>query len=132
MKIKQLTCALLLAFSLSANAANTITKVPQVSSEVTLTDNVDYVITNATPFAGEGKVNIVNTDHITYKTRCIQVVACKHQSFFAERFNCFQGFNTVFSQRVRYSNDTDYFILSAEYERGLSCIGIFFQYALHR
>ena len=63
MKIKQLTCALLLAFSLSANAANTITKVPQVSTEVTLTDNVDYVITNATPFAGEGKVNIVNTDH---------------------------------------------------------------------
>ena len=63
MKIKQLTCALLLAFGLAANAANTITKVPQVSTEVTLTDNVDYVITNATPFAGEGKVNIVNTDH---------------------------------------------------------------------
>ena len=63
MKIRQIACALLLAFSLSANAANTITKVPQVSTEVTLTDNVDYVITNATPFAGEGKVNIVNTDH---------------------------------------------------------------------
>ena len=63
MKIRQIACALLLAFSLSANAANTITKVPQVSTEVTLTDNVDYVITNTTPFAGEGKVNIVNTDH---------------------------------------------------------------------
>ena len=63
MKIRQIACALLLAFSLSANAANTITKVSQVSTEVTLTDNVDYVITNATPFAGEGKVNIVNTDH---------------------------------------------------------------------
>ena len=63
MKIKQLTCALLLAFGLTANAANTITKVSQVSTEVTLSDDVDYVITNATPFAGEGKVNITNTDH---------------------------------------------------------------------
>ena len=63
MKIKQLTCALLLAFGLTANAANTITKVPQVSTEVTLSDDVDYVITNATPFAGEGKVNITNTEH---------------------------------------------------------------------
>ncbi len=63
MKIKQLTCALLLAFGLSANAANTITKVAQVSTEVTLSDNVDYVITNATPFAEEGKVNITNTEH---------------------------------------------------------------------
>ena len=63
MKIKQLTCALLLAFGLTANAANTITKVPQVSTEVTLSDDVDYVITNATPFAGEGRVNITNTEH---------------------------------------------------------------------
>ena len=63
MKIKQIACALLLAFGLSANAANTITKVAQVSTEVTLTDNVDYVITNATPFADEGKVNITNTEH---------------------------------------------------------------------
>ena len=63
MKIKQLTCALLLAFGLTAHAANTITKVAQVSTEVTLSDDVDYVITNATPFAGEGKVNITNTEH---------------------------------------------------------------------
>lgn len=63
MKIKQIACALLLAFGLSANAANTITKVAQVSTEVTLSDNVDYVITNATPFAEEGKVNITNTEH---------------------------------------------------------------------
>ena len=63
MKIKQIACALLLAFGLSANAANTITKVSQVSTEVTLSDNVDYVITNDTPFAGEGKVNITNTEH---------------------------------------------------------------------
>ena len=63
MKFKQLTCALLLAFGLTANAANTVTKVAQVSSEVTLSDNVDYVVTGATPFAEGGKVNITNTDH---------------------------------------------------------------------
>lgn len=63
MNIKQITCALLLAFGLTANAANTITKVDQVSTEVTLSENVDYIITNATPFTGEGKVNITNTEH---------------------------------------------------------------------
>ena len=63
MKIKQIACALLLAFGLTANAANTITKVNQVSTEVTLSENVDYVITSATPFTGEGKVNITNTEH---------------------------------------------------------------------
>lgn len=63
MKIKQLTCALLLALGLTANAANTITKVAQVSTEVTLSTDVDYVITSTTPFASGGKVNITNTDH---------------------------------------------------------------------
>ena len=63
MKIKQIVCALLLAFGLTANAANTVTKVTQVTDSVALTDNVDYVITDAAPFAGEGKVNIVNTEH---------------------------------------------------------------------
>ena len=63
MKIKQFTCALLLALGLTANAANTVTKVAQVSSEVTLSDNVDYVVTGTTPFAEGGKVNITNTDH---------------------------------------------------------------------
>lgn len=63
MKLKQLTCALLLAFGLAANAANTVTKVGQVTGEVTLSENVDYVIQGATPFADGGKVNITNTDH---------------------------------------------------------------------
>ncbi len=63
MKIKQLTCALLLAFGLAANAANTVTKVGQVTGEVTLSENVDYVIQGATPFADGAKVNITNTDH---------------------------------------------------------------------
>ncbi len=63
MKIKQLTCTLLLAFGLAANAANTVTKVGQVTGEVTLNENVDYVIQGTTPFADGAKVNITNTDH---------------------------------------------------------------------
>ena len=63
MKIRQFTCALLLAIGLSANAANTITKVTQVNAEVTLADNVDYIITDAVPFVDEGKVNITNIEH---------------------------------------------------------------------
>ena len=63
MKIKQIVCALLLAFGLTANAANTVTNVTQVTDSVALTDNVDYVITDATPFKDKGKVNIVNTEH---------------------------------------------------------------------
>lgn len=63
MKIKQLTCTLLLAFGLAANAANTVTKVGQVTGEVTLSENVDYVIQGTAPFADGAKVNITNTDH---------------------------------------------------------------------
>ena len=62
MKIKQLTCALLLAMGLAANAANTVTTISQVTSEVTLDNNVDYVITSTTPFSENGKVNITNTE----------------------------------------------------------------------
>lgn len=63
MKIKQLACVMLLAFGLTANAANTITKVNQVSTAVTLSTNVDYVITSTTPFTENGSVNITNTEH---------------------------------------------------------------------
>lgn len=63
MKIRQVMCAFLLAFGLTVNAANTVTVVEQVASEVTLTDDVDYVVTSTTPFAEGGKVNITNTDH---------------------------------------------------------------------
>ena len=63
MRIRRLTCALLLALGLAANAANTVTRVAQVGTEVTLADNVDYVITDAVPFAEEGRVNITNTEH---------------------------------------------------------------------
>ena len=44
-------------------AANTKQTVSQVSSSVSLTANVDYVISSATPFTGNGVVNIQNTDH---------------------------------------------------------------------
>lgn len=44
-------------------AANTITKVEQVTTSVVVADDVDYVINSATPFATTGSVNITNTDH---------------------------------------------------------------------
>ena len=63
MIFRYLTCILLLAFGLAANAVNTVTKVAQVSTEVILADDVDYVITDAVPFVEGGKVNITNTEH---------------------------------------------------------------------
>lgn len=63
MTIRNLTCILLLTFGLTANAVNTVTTVAQVSAEVTLADDVDYVITDAVPFVEGGKVNITNTEH---------------------------------------------------------------------
>ena len=52
-----------LCLSLSMMAANRKTTVARVSTPVTLTENVDYQITNATPFADSGMVNIVNVEH---------------------------------------------------------------------
>ena len=46
-------------------ADNTITTVEQVSEAVTLSDDVDYHITSATPFTATGSVNITNTEHAT-------------------------------------------------------------------
>ena len=46
--------------SWSANKKQTVT---QVTATVELTDDVDYVVTSATPFGDEGVVNIANTDH---------------------------------------------------------------------
>lgn len=53
----------LLTLFVSAWAANTKTKVAQVTETVTLTEDVDYMITSATPFGASGIVNIVNTSH---------------------------------------------------------------------
>lgn len=63
MKMKQLLCMLMLVVGVTANAANTTTKVDQVSSTVTLSTDVDYVITSTIPFTENGSVNITNTDH---------------------------------------------------------------------
>ena len=47
----------------SAMAANTKTSVEKVTTEVALTDDVDYIITDTTPFSDNGVVDIKNTDH---------------------------------------------------------------------
>ena len=44
-------------------AANSVTTVSQVTSAITVSDDVDYVITSETPFADGGSVNITNTEH---------------------------------------------------------------------
>lgn len=44
-------------------ADNTRQAIAQVSDAVTLSDDVDYVITGATPFGDNGVIDIANTDH---------------------------------------------------------------------
>lgn len=63
MKLKSLTLSLLLGIALSSWAGNTKTTVTQVTSAVEVTADVDYVITNATPFATSGSVDIKNVEH---------------------------------------------------------------------
>ncbi len=53
----------LLATALSVQAKNIKTTVTQVATNVTLSDDVDYIVTSSTPFAEDGVVNIQNTDH---------------------------------------------------------------------
>ncbi|MBQ0056363.1 MAG: hypothetical protein KBT20_01790 [Bacteroidales bacterium] len=63
MKLKTIALALLSGLFLQAQAGNTITTVAQVSTAVTLSDNVDYIVTGSTPFTDGGKVDITNLDH---------------------------------------------------------------------
>ena len=67
MNIKTFRAAMLvgtfLLSSLLAQAGNTLTSVEQVTTTVELTDNVDYAVKSATPFAADGVVDIRNTDH---------------------------------------------------------------------
>ena len=58
-----LLAALLLASHTCLLAANTKTTVSQVTTAVTLSDDVDYIITGEAPFAGDGMLNITNTEH---------------------------------------------------------------------
>ena len=59
---KLLLVALLLTVCRVGWAANTKTTVSQVTTDVSLTTNVDYTISSATPFIS-GVVDIQNTDH---------------------------------------------------------------------
>lgn len=58
-----LFAALLLAGQGNIMAANTKTTITQVTTTVTLSDDVDYIITGDAPFAGDGLINITNTEH---------------------------------------------------------------------
>ena len=53
----------LLMVATTAFGVNTSKNVEQVTGLVTLTDDVDYIVTGATPFADDGIVNIENTEH---------------------------------------------------------------------
>ena len=55
--------AISLMFSLNVFSANEVVRVGQVADAVSLTGNVDYMITDETPFAMTGSVDIVNTEH---------------------------------------------------------------------
>ena len=80
MKTRLFAWALLLAITLNVNAINTTTTVNAVSSTVTLSTNADYVITSTTPFTGNGKVDITNTEHAVLIIQNIRpsVVISKH------------------------------------------------------
>ncbi|MBO7067078.1 MAG: hypothetical protein J6W52_00110 [Bacteroidaceae bacterium] len=54
---------MVLCLPLSIMAVNKKVSVTKVSTSVTLSDNVDYQITSATPFGDDGLVNIANTEH---------------------------------------------------------------------
>ena len=63
--MRRILTTLLLAsvtFTMSV-AANKRTTVTQVTEAVTLTEDVDYIISSATPFAEGASIDIVNTDH---------------------------------------------------------------------
>ena len=58
-----LFAAMLFAAQGNIMAANTKTTITQVTTTVTLGDDVDYIITGDAPFAGDGLINITNTEH---------------------------------------------------------------------
>lgn len=78
MKLRTLIMALLSTVIMCANAANEKTSVAQVTDQVSLTTDVDYIVTGAEPFATAGSVDIVNTEHaalIIEQVRPSKVVA---------------------------------------------------------
>ncbi len=64
MKTKKLFLSFLLSLiSVVGFAANTVKNVTQVTEAVTITENWDYRIDNATPITTTGSIDIVNVDH---------------------------------------------------------------------
>lgn len=63
MKNKILPLMFALAFGTMAEAKNTVTKIEQVAEAVTLTEDVDYVVTGTDPFTTTGSIDIANTEH---------------------------------------------------------------------
>ncbi|MBQ4380335.1 MAG: hypothetical protein II806_03540, partial [Bacteroidaceae bacterium] len=61
--MKKITFMLMLLLCATISAANTTKTVSQVTDGVALTTDVDYVITNETPFATTGSVDIQSTEH---------------------------------------------------------------------
>lgn len=61
--LRCLSMAVLLTGASVAFCANTTKTVSQVTSQVTVSEDVDYVITGSTPFATAGSVDITNTEH---------------------------------------------------------------------
>ena len=62
----RLLTTILFAFFITTGsvwASNRKQTVSQVTSAVTITDDVDYIVTDATPFTTAGSVNIENTEH---------------------------------------------------------------------
>lgn len=57
------TASLLMLASVCIWSANTKKTVAQVTTTVTLDTDVDYTVSNATPFGDEGVVDITNTEH---------------------------------------------------------------------
>ena len=61
MNIRKIMVSALLATSLSVVAGNTTQTVAEVTAPVTLSEDVDYHISSANPFATTGSINITNT-----------------------------------------------------------------------
>lgn len=62
MKLKNLTLALLLGFALSIHAANKTQRVTQCTTNVVLTEAIDYVINSTQPFSTAATIDIQNPD----------------------------------------------------------------------
>ena len=62
--VLMLTIGLLLTVSIAqAMAVNVKSTVVQVTTAITISNDVDYIISSATPFGEEGVVDIANTEH---------------------------------------------------------------------